>query len=105
MGDVNVVTRRGKHTTTAAVWIPFGRTARSSTPRAFASSDSSASRSATCRGSSATSPRVAPGCRYPDCLHLHEPSCAVDAAVEDGEIAAFRYESYLRILEGLDEVR
>ncbi len=24
VGDVNVMTRRGRHTTTAAVWIPFG---------------------------------------------------------------------------------
>ena len=38
------------------------------------------------------------GCRFPDCRHDHEPSCAVRAAVEDGAIAASRYESYLRIL-------
>jgi len=40
-------------------------------------------------------------CRFNDCLHQTEPGCAVKAAVEDGEIAAWRYESYLRILESV----
>lgn len=39
-------------------------------------------------------------CRYPDCSHSHEPSCAVKAAVAAGTIAAARYQSYLRILSG-----
>jgi len=37
-------------------------------------------------------------CRFRDCLHHHEPDCAVRRAVEQGEIAAARYASYLRIL-------
>lgn len=39
-------------------------------------------------------------CHYPGCTHDHEPDCAVRAAVERGEIAAERYESYLRLLKG-----
>jgi ribosome biogenesis GTPase len=39
-------------------------------------------------------------CRYPGCTHDHEPDCAIRAAVERGEIAAERYESYLRLLHG-----
>lgn len=39
-------------------------------------------------------------CRYPGCSHDHEPGCAVLAAVEAGEIARERYESYLRLLHG-----
>lgn len=39
-------------------------------------------------------------CRYPTCTHDHEPDCAVRAAVEQGEIALERYDSYLRILHG-----
>ncbi len=38
-------------------------------------------------------------CRFNDCLHRTEPSCAVRAAVEAGGIRAWRYESYLRLLE------
>lgn len=39
-------------------------------------------------------------CHYPGCTHDHEPECAVRAAVEREEIAAERYESYLRLLKG-----
>jgi ribosome biogenesis GTPase len=41
-------------------------------------------------------------CRFSDCTHTHEPDCAVQAAVETGEILPRRYESYLRILETLE---
>lgn len=37
------------------------------------------------------------GCQFNNCTHIHEPKCAVKAAVEAGEIASSRYESYLRI--------
>jgi len=36
-------------------------------------------------------------CRFPDCIHLTEPGCAVLAALERGEISPERYESYLRL--------
>ena len=41
--------------------------------------------------------RCAAECRFSDCRHLHEPGCAVLAAVLDGRIAARRYESYRRL--------
>lgn len=52
--------------------------------------------------------RRARECRFQDCLHLREPQCAVQAAVESGEIDARRYESYRRLLNltrQLDERR
>ena len=39
-------------------------------------------------------------CKFHNCQHLHEPKCAVKAAVSAGKIAASRYKSYLQILEG-----
>ena len=48
------------------------------------------------------------GCRFPDCLHLREPQCAVQAAVAGGAVDARRYESYRRLLNltrQLDEKR
>ena len=37
-------------------------------------------------------------CRFSDCAHATEPGCAVLAAVERGELAADRLESYRRLL-------
>lgn len=45
----------------------------------------------------------APQCRFNDCTHTHEPHCAVQAAVEDGRLKPQRYESYLRLLENIEE--
>jgi len=42
--------------------------------------------------------RLAPGCRFNDCLHLREPGCAVTAAVAAGTVAERRYESYKRLM-------
>jgi len=42
-------------------------------------------------------------CRMPDCIHVHEPGCAVLAALERGELARERYESYLRIVETVEQ--
>ena len=36
-------------------------------------------------------------CRFSDCAHLAEPGCAVRAAVEAGDIAQSRYESYVKL--------
>ncbi len=40
-------------------------------------------------------------CKYQNCIHINEPECAVKNAVEKGEIAWYRYKSYLNIV--LDE--
>ena len=37
-------------------------------------------------------------CQFNDCIHLHEPGCAVLAAVADGNVQLARYESYKAIL-------
>ncbi len=44
----------------------------------------------------------APRCRFRNCTHTHEPDCAIIAAVEQGDIKARRYDSYLRILDTLN---
>lgn len=43
--------------------------------------------------------RYAEGCKFVPCTHTHEPDCAVKAAVESGEIAPERYNSYLGMLD------
>jgi len=44
-------------------------------------------------------------CKFHDCQHTEEPKCAIKQAVEEGEIAFFRYESYLSMLLGEDNRR
>jgi ribosome biogenesis GTPase len=41
-------------------------------------------------------------CRFRDCTHVHEPDCAVRAAVESGLIHPQRYDSYVRLRAGED---
>lgn len=43
--------------------------------------------------------RIGAECRYQPCTHTHEPGCAVKEALEKGEIAPERYQSYLGMLE------
>ena len=42
-------------------------------------------------------------CRYGNCTHTHEPGCAVLEALEKGEIAPSRYQSYLSMLDDKEE--
>ena len=41
-------------------------------------------------------------CRFDNCLHVHEPDCAVIKAVEAGKIPASRYANYLALLQDKD---
>ncbi|MBD3868726.1 MAG: ribosome small subunit-dependent GTPase A [Acidobacteria bacterium] len=46
---------------------------------------------------------VEEGCRFRNCLHRAEPGCALTAAVQSGTIPVSRRESYIRILDELEE--
>ena len=45
---------------------------------------------------------LVPHCQFSDCTHIHEPGCAVRAALSEGKIHPERYESYLRLRSGKD---
>ncbi|HQU56089.1 MAG TPA: ribosome small subunit-dependent GTPase A [Chitinophagaceae bacterium] len=42
-------------------------------------------------------------CQFNNCLHFHEPGCAIKEAVANGEIEEDRYVSYVNIIESLGE--
>ena len=44
-------------------------------------------------------------CRFTPCTHTHEPGCRIKEAVENGEISAERYISYLGMLEDEEKYR
>ena len=48
--------------------------------------------------------RLAPGCRFSDCRHMREPSCAVRDASENGDMNPRRYESYRRLRRLYEEL-
>jgi ribosome biogenesis GTPase len=102
VGEVNAVSGRGTHTTTAAALFPLaagGAVIDTAGVREFGLLRIPARELGWLFRDVA---RAAPGCRFPDCSHTHEPGCAVQAAVEAGTVAAFRYDSYLKILESLE---
>lgn len=48
---------------------------------------------------------VSKKCKFNTCTHTHEPDCAVKKYVEEEFIPYERYESYLRLVETLDDER
>lgn len=42
-------------------------------------------------------------CKFGNCLHQFEPECGVRSATERQEISSYRYQSYLRMLQGLGD--
>ncbi len=44
-------------------------------------------------------------CKFRDCKHKKDPGCALVEAVEEGKIDDARYQSFLRILETMDDAK
>ncbi|MBJ7223476.1 MULTISPECIES: small ribosomal subunit biogenesis GTPase RsgA [unclassified Brenneria] len=44
-------------------------------------------------------------CKFRDCRHENDPGCAINAALERGDIAAERFDNYHRILESMAQVK
>lgn len=49
--------------------------------------------------------RLSPDCKFRGCTHVHEPGCAVLAAVESGEIDRSRYDHYVLFLSEMKEIK
>lgn len=47
--------------------------------------------------------KIGEGCKYPDCYHQHEKDCAVKKALQEGKLSPLRYQSYLNLIETIDE--
>jgi len=101
---VNVIsghTLKGKHTTSAAQAYRFGETGMViDTPgiRSFALHGIEPAHVQ--RGFIEFADHSS-GCSFDNCLHQEEPDCSVRDAVEKGKISETRYDSYLRILDSL----
>ncbi|MEM6363635.1 MAG: ribosome small subunit-dependent GTPase A [Planctomycetota bacterium] len=99
VGRVSTDNQKGRHTTTASQLIPIqGGGCVFDTPgiRQFQLWDISAGEVA---GYMPDFRPYVSHCRYPNCLHVSEDSCAVKNAVADGQIDARRYDAYCYLLE------
>jgi ribosome biogenesis GTPase len=100
IGEVSDATGKGRHTTTATQLYALGDgTFIADTPgiRALAMNGVPVDEIDRCF------PELRPylgDCFYADCTHLHEPGCAVLAALEQGALPPARYESYAALRRG-----
>lgn len=98
IGDISVAHHKGKHTTTFAEMHPLsfgGWIIDTPGIKEFGLYDlekeTLAQRFPEMRAKM-------PDCRFANCTHRTEPRCAVKEAVENGQIAAFRYKNYLNMM-------
>lgn len=49
--------------------------------------------------------KLSPDCKFRGCTHVHEPGCAVLAALENGHIERSRYDHYLLFLSEMKEIK
>lgn len=45
------------------------------------------------------------GCKFSDCTHRNDPGCLIREAVDTGKISSERYQSYLKIVDSLEQNR
>jgi ribosome biogenesis GTPase len=45
------------------------------------------------------------GCKFSDCKHRKDPGCLITQAVTEGKISQARYQSYIKIIDSLDQQR
>lgn len=91
--DISAALGRGKHTTRHVELLEIGDGLIADTP-GFSSLDFQEIEKETLPHCFPEFVERASQCKFRGCLHQNEPKCAVKAAVENGEIPAYRYEHY-----------
>lgn len=103
ISEISESTGKGKHTTTAAQLFQLA-------PGTFVA-DTPGIRALALQGVQPEDlpecfPEFRPfleNCRFNDCSHVHEPDCAILAAVQRGDIGPSRYSSYVSLRTGETE--
>lgn len=103
-GEVNEVTGKGRHTTTARELIVL--------PEGGILIDNPGIREVqmwtdetTLREKFADIEELAAQCQFHDCKHGRDKGCAIRNAVESGELSARRYEGYLKLEDEIEELK
>lgn len=102
--EVNEVTGKGRHTTTARELVPL--------PKQGLIIDNPGMREIqmwtneqTLRESFSDVEQIALQCRFHDCRHQNDQGCAIRQAVTEGKLDAERLDSYLRLDEEIEKLR
>ena len=107
-GAVSEKLGRGRHTTRhVELYSLGGETLVADTP-GFSSFDIDRMEGIGKDNLAAAFPEFGPylgGCQFADCAHRKEPGCVLRRAVEEGNVAASRYESYLRLYDQASQIK
>jgi len=98
--QISQITRKGRHTTVVRELFPLddgGYVADTPGLKALALWDIQAEE---LDGYFPEMRDLVADCQFSDCTHVHEPGCAILAAVKSGKILSERYQSYLRMRFG-----
>lgn len=101
-GEISQALGRGKHTTRYVELIPIFDGLVADTP-GFSSIDLLEIDKVDLGKYFPEMLEASSGCKFRECLHKHEPNCAVKEEVEQGQIVLFRYEHYLHFLEEIEQ--
>jgi ribosome biogenesis GTPase / thiamine phosphate phosphatase len=93
---------RGRHTTRHVELLPFGDGFVADTP-GFSQLDFFDIEPEELSHYYVEMRKFLPNCKFRGCLHLGEPRCAVREALENGEIAPSRYQSYTQFVEEIKD--
>ena len=96
-GSISDKNQRGKHTTRHAELISFHEDSYVVDTPGFSSLNLVGLEAEEVKDYFIEFTAYEPSCRYGGCNHLNEPSCGVKDAVQRGEIADTRYESYRQL--------
>lgn len=103
-GDISRKTERGRHTTRHAELISYGNGALLDTP-GFSLYDCPDAEQAELDGCYPEFEHCAGLCRFPGCMHITEPGCAVKEMIACGGMTAKRYERYVILAKEIEQRR
>ena len=103
-GEISESLGRGRHTTRAVSFYNLNGGKIADTP-GFSSLDYEVDNAEDLNRAFPEIAEVSRSCKFRTCTHTHEPNCAVKPAVENGIIAAFRFEDYLQFLSEIEHRR
>ena len=98
-GDISEKTGRGRHTTRHVEIFPLNDGTMLYDTPGFTSLDMPEIDARQIRELFPEFSQYQKHCRYSDCMHVNEPDCAVRKALDEGNIARSRYDSYIIMTE------